>query len=373
VNGRQRILSALQGHTTDRLAWAPMIVHDYLATLPDYPTGGGAETEEAQVSFIVDFYGEIGADVITYNRPSFYRVGSGSGRVRETTFTNGDTQHTEISTPLGTLTWKRRRSDDYWFVVEPLLKEPADFRTYAYVVEDRLPEPDFTMAERYVSLIGQKGIPFPIAPAPAPKQFLMNRTIDPDHMVFCLADGNKDLIRLFDVVHRFNLGVYRIAARSPLPVFQDPGATSTGIMSPRMYEDFCMAQTREYCDILHATGKLKLDHAVGEPIKGILRQIVASGVDGIFGFRPTCEQNPTIDRIREVWGRRVCLMGGVDTDHLARHSPQQVAEETARYVEQLRATDSVVLSTSSAAMPGTTPENFRAVSRVARDIVWSET
>ena len=45
-----------------------MVVGDYLATRPGYPPGGSPEAEEAQVRFMVDFYREIGADVITYNR-----------------------------------------------------------------------------------------------------------------------------------------------------------------------------------------------------------------------------------------------------------------------------------------------------------------
>ena len=100
-----------------------------------------------------------------------------------------------------------------------------------------------------------------------------------------------------------------------------------------------------------------------------------TGVDGIFGYLPTCERNPSVAEIRAVWKGRVCLMGGIDTDYLARYSPDAVAEEAARFLEQLRPEDRAILSTSSAAMPGTPPDNFRAVSRVVREMTasWADT
>jgi len=341
-----------------------MMVGDYLATLTGYPPGGSAEAEEAQVRFIVDFYREIGADVITYNRPSFCHNRSSSGRVSSRTSQEDGTQYTEISTPVGDLTWKLTDSRGYAFVMEPLLKEPRDFRTYAYVVADLVPEPSYSMAESYLRIIGDAGIPYPSSPAPAIKQFLMSRIMDLNDVVFCLNDRDQDLLHLFEVVHRHNLEVSRIAAQSPLPVFQDGGATSTGMISPAMYREFCLPQIREYCDILHAAGKLKLDHSVGEPIRGILSDIPESGVDGIFGYRPNCEGNATPDEIRDAWQGRVSLMGGIDTDYLARWPADRVAEEAQRYVEQLRPDDRVVLSTSSATMPGTPPENFKAISSI---------
>lgn len=344
-----------------------MMVQDYLCTLPGYPQSPGPETELAQVRFIVDFYRDIGADVVTYNRPSYYRTRSTSGRVNVSTSQRGNTLYTEISTPVGSLTWRRTQAEGYSFVMEPLLKAPRDFRTYAYVVEDQLVEPDFAMAEAYPEAIGDAGIPFPGAPAPAIKQFLMTRIIDLSDLVFCLADGDRDLRRLFEVVHRHNVEVCKIAAQSPLPVFQDGGATSTGMMSPAMYREFCVPCIKEHCDILHAGGKLKVDHSVGEPIVGILHDIPESGVDGIFGYRPTCEGNASIAEIRDAWGGRVCLMGGIDTDYLARCSPERVAEEATAFLDQLRPTDRVILSTSSATMPGTPPENLRVISRHVRE------
>lgn len=364
MTGRDRILAALSGQPTDRLPWAPMMVGDYLATLPGYPTGEDPAAEEEQVRFIVEFYRDIGADVVTYNRPSFSHNRSSSGRVSSQTTQEDGTQHTQVSTPIGSLTWKRTNARGYAFVMEPLLKEPRDFRTYAYVIEDLVPQPSFAMAESYLEVIGDAGIPFPISPAPAIKQFLMGRIMDLNDLVFCLNDRDKDLLHLFEVVHRHNLEVFQIGAKSPLPVFQDGGATSTGMISPAMYREFCVPQIREYCDILHAAGKLKLDHSVGEPIRRILDDIPESGVDGIFGYRPNCEGNATVDEIRNAWQGRVCLMGGIDTDYLARWPAERVAQEAARFIERLRPDDRLVLSTSSAAMPGTPPENFRAISQI---------
>jgi hypothetical protein len=361
MTGKERLLAAFRGEPVDRLPWAPMMVGDYLATLAGFPQGDGPDVDRQQVEFIVDFYAQIGADVVTYNRPGVCRVRSSSGRVKTTTSRSGDTLCSEIATPVGTLSWHRSFSGGYWFVDEPLLKTPADFNVYAYAVEDEIIEPDFEVARMYMEVIGDSGVPFPIAPPPAIKQFLMGRVIDLDDMVYCLADGNADLLSLFEVVHRRNLQWYEIAARSPLPLFQDSGATSTGVMSPQMYIEFCVPCIKEYCDILHAAGKLKLDHSVGEPIAGILDRIPGSGVDGIFGYRPACAGNATVAQIREAWHGRVCLMGGIDTDYLARYCASDVAREAARFISELEPGDRMVLSTSSAAMPGTPPENFRAV------------
>ena len=129
------------------------------------------------------------------------------------------------------------------------------------------------------------------------------------------------------------------------------------------------AQVRFIVDFyrVHAAGKLKFDHSVGESIRGILEDIPKSGVDGIFGYRPTCEGNASVDEVRDTWQGRVCLMGGIDSDSLARWSAERVGEMTQRSVDQFQPDDRVILSTTSAAMPGTPPENFQAVSRVAAE------
>jgi hypothetical protein len=42
------------------------------------------------------------------------------------------------------------------------------------------------------------------------------------------------------------------------------------------------------------------------------------------------------------------------------------------FVKRIRKDDRIVLSTSSATMPGTPKENFQAVTELARDYLWSE-
>jgi uroporphyrinogen-III decarboxylase len=133
-----------------------------------------------------------------------------------------------------------------------------------------------------------------------------------------------------------------------------------------MYRVFCLPQIREYCDILHAAGKLKVDHAVGEPFGAILHDIPDSGVDCLMGFREETAGNVTLEDVRRAWQGRLCLMGGIDSDTLCRLRGDAAQEKFDSFIGRLKASDRFVLSTNSAIMPGTPTRNLEMVGESLR-------
>jgi hypothetical protein len=364
MTGRERILNILRGREVDRIPFTVMIVGDYWRTLPGWPGGRDMEAERERLRFMRNFYRQIGADMVTYNEPGFYRV-TYDGKVTVERRTTGSAICTTIRTPLGDLTGRSESRDGYGYIMEPLIKNHGDCRVYAYFLDAQVIEADFDLPRMYLEEIGSAGIPYPDIPPPAPKRFLMHRTMEAEHLLTGLIDRNPDLMNLLEAWRRRNLQICEIAARSPLPVFQDGGATSTGLMSPDIYREFCLPEIQECCEILHRAGKLKVDHAVGEPIRGILDDIPESGVDGIMGFREETHGNATLEEVREAWRGRVCLIGGIDTDVLCRYDADRLAKHAGAFIRRIRTDDRMILTTSSAVMPGTSVENLETVRALA--------
>jgi len=238
------------------------------------------------------------------------------------------------------------------------------------VIDATSHEEAFEMPEIYLREIGDAGITLSCAPCTVLATMLMSRVLDPE-LLFCgLLDGDKELLQLIETWHRKNVEVYEIAARSPLMLFTDGGSTSNGMLSPGIFREYCLPQLQEYSDILHRSGKLKVTHAVGESFKGILHDLPESGIDALMGFRTETAGNVTMQEVRDAWQGSVCLVGGIDSDYLCRLRGDDFKARAEQFVRQLRREDRIVLSTNSATMPGTPPENFRMVTELMRQHLW---
>jgi len=142
------------------------------------------------------------------------------------------------------------------------------------------------------------------------------------------------------------------------------------MLSPDLYREFCLPQVREYSDIMHAAGKILVAQSYGEPIKGILSDILESGLDALGGYREETPGNATLEEIRNAWQGRVCLIGGIDTDILCRLSGDELSVQLDAFIQRVKPDDRIILSTNSTVMRGTSKENLKLVGKIVQQHLW---
>jgi uroporphyrinogen decarboxylase len=105
-------------------------------------------------------------------------------------------------------------------------------------------------------------------------------------------------------------------------------------------------------------------HTDGD-VRGLLEDIVATGVDGIGPLEPGAGMDP--GEVKRRWGSRVAVVGSVDVDLLCRGSIEEVRSATRALVESVSPGGGHVLSSANTITSAVRSENFVEMVRTARE------
>jgi uroporphyrinogen-III decarboxylase len=125
------------------------------------------------------------------------------------------------------------------------------------------------------------------------------------------------------------------------------GAASSTVISPAIFEQFCLPYDRRLHDALHDAGHKVVYHTCGGMMP-ILELIVANGCDASETLSPTGVGGDAVPaEIKRRIGKDVCLIGGMDQIGLLTHgTPDQIRRETRRLFEALGPDGGYILSAS---------------------------
>ena len=138
---------------------------------------------------------------------------------------------------------------------------------------------------------------------------------------------------------------------------------SASIISPRIYEEFCLPYHRRAADAFHELGAKVYLHICGNS-GPILEMMADTGVDAIEPL--DVDGGVNLAEVKARVGNRVCLKGGVSTLLLLNGRSDQVYAEARRCVEAL-GPDGYILG-SADDIPRDAPfENIQAMARAAFD------
>jgi uroporphyrinogen-III decarboxylase len=372
MTARERLLAVLRGESPSVTSWAPYIGPPHFELIvPEYRAIGQDWASEQQnldrLRLEVKYHQEIGADLGKWGSV-FHDIRHSGVQLRQT---SRDDEHVvEYETPIGSISHILRRSDlgdaTYYTTIKPFLESPEDFRIYEYVLEDSEVVDRHDLARKTLDVIGDTGIVLPSAPHTPVKTFLLGALMDTENVYYAMQDYPQEFARLEEKLQQHNLDVYRVAAASPFQVFIDMGVTGTGMLSPKVYADYCVPRTAEYTKILHAAGKVLIDLTAGESFKDLLHLAPDSGIDAVWGYNPWRPDAASIADIRASWRNRIAVGGGMFTDHLRRGTPESVQEMAVGVLDQVERSDRYILSTSSVVVPGTPTENLVAVAEALK-------
>jgi len=148
---------------------------------------------------------------------------------------------------------------------------------------------------------------------------------------------------------------------SPVILIADDFATKHGpIFSPTFLRREHFPRLRRLTQAWHEQGLKVLYHSDGN-WKSALPDLVECGVDGFYCLEPALGMD--IVELKKAWPHHVWA-GGVDgVDLLERGTPEEVAREVRRHLEETQAlqTGGMFVGSSSEINPPIKPENYRAM------------
>mgnify|MGYP005855305691 CR=1 FL=1 len=371
MTSKERLLCALKKGKPDRL---PVTVHQWQKYHLDTYLRGISELEAFEtfgLDAAIQFFQDTGqfwltdADFTRFSTPKW----RDEVEVISADPDNRVCRHT-IRTPGGTLTYGAAGNRQTTWITECLIKRDEDIR----LVEKYMPVPslDTAAANRAWEEIGDRGIL---------RGFVWGDQAGCWQHAACLIDIQELMLRSFDKpewVHEL-LGILlekklrfietMKGARFDL-VETGGGAASSTLISPALYEEFCLPYDRKLHNALHSLGFNVVYHTCGGT-KGIEEMIVANGCDASETLAP-----PSIGGNQEPWefkakiGRRLALIGGLDQFNvLTSGTKEEIRAMVRTLFEKVGYEGGYILSCCDHFFDAP-PENIRIYAEAARDCIY---
>jgi hypothetical protein len=140
------------------------------------------------------------------------------------------------------------------------------------------------------------------------------------------------------------------------------GDDGTAQMSPQFIQDFARTPAKRLADHIRGKGLKVMAHNCGraDHLLGFWADEV--GIDRYIGFSYLTDK----EKLREVMGGRISVIGGVNTAILHDGTPDDVREDVKRNIQVLKDVPGFVLMDGHNVAPGTPVENLNAVTEAAR-------
>ncbi|HEY64820.1 MAG TPA: hypothetical protein G4O02_09640, partial [Caldilineae bacterium] len=276
-----------------------------------------------------------------------------------------------ITTPEGVLTRRDEGNEQTTWTVEPLIKRPEDM----LLVKKYLPVPKLNKEKVRARReeLGDDGIL---------RGFLFGDQGGPWQHACCLYGTERMIMATFDDpgwVHEFLRAltdkklqfIEESLADAPFDLIETGGgAASSTVISPRIFETFCLPYDRELHDALHAVGHKVVYHTCGG-MMDILELIVQNHCDASETLAPPGVGGDAVhEEIKRRIGNQVCLIGGLDQFNiLTSGTPDQIRREVRRLFEALGPGGGYIMSPSDHFFE-TPIENLRVYAEAARECVY---
>jgi uroporphyrinogen decarboxylase len=138
----------------------------------------------------------------------------------------------------------------------------------------------------------------------------------------------------------------------------DYGYNKGTFVHPKVVEDLFFPAMKAQCDHAHALGVKILKHSCGNnwPIMDLF---VRAGYDAYQSIQPTAGMD--IGRLKDLYGDRICLWGGVSCERLAGGSVEEARRLTRRALQMAAPGGGLICASSHSLLVGTKYDNYRAM------------
>lgn len=137
------------------------------------------------------------------------------------------------------------------------------------------------------------------------------------------------------------------------------------IMGPELFRRYCFPSLKRQAEAARAAGVYDVKHSDGYQWP-ILDDFVAAGVHGWQGIQPAIGMDMRL--LKERYGGRLCLFGGVDVDTLVAGTTADVVEQVRYAIKHAAPGGGLVLTSGNTLLPGVRYENYLAMLGANREL-----
>jgi hypothetical protein len=151
-----------------------------------------------------------------------------------------------------------------------------------------------------------------------------------------------------------------------LSIHEDLAGKSGALVGPRQIREFIRPYYRRVWDMLRSRGARLCQQDSDGNLTGVLEAFVEAGVNCSLPMEPAAGMD--IVRVRETFGTRLAVMGGIDK-HVLRRSRQEIVAELEYKLQPKMRQGGTVFGLDHRIPNGTPLENYRFYVRKAREIL----
>lgn len=184
----------------------------------------------------------------------------------------------------------------------------------------------------------------------------------PHNLLFAFHDDPGLLASLFAVSNQYNLEAGRLQAKAGVDaffIFDDIGYKTAPFISLEHYRRLVLPYIQELIDGLRKTGRSIIFHSDGR-IRVFLDDMVEAGIAAIHPLQRTAGMD--IREIKEKFGRRICIVGNVDSSvTLPYGSPEDVEREVRECIRVAGPGGGYILASDHSLHDGIPVRNIKAM------------
>lgn len=377
MTSRQRIMAVLEGKKPDRVPWVPLVGRYYVKSLPalGLPIESFAPPERACSPALreslnlaeIEILRHVGADIMRRHVMAWETRYS---KCRPFEKADGSAIISGFETPRGTIWERREEQNGTEYISKQMIETMEDLEAWLEVVKDSKPVPSYDSFREFEAYIGEDGVNTLTGPL-TPIQEMLQFKMGVETTTFALMDEPEKMADAFSMMQELNREIYHILAESPAEIAITYEDTSTTVLSPDWYEQYCMAELDEYADILHRGDLYHIVHMCGK-ISLITDRIARGSFDGVDSVCPptTGDLEPG-DALKET-GK--IIIGGLEPPALVRLDSDEVLVYTEEKLAQVEAVaggkEHFMLCTGDSTAAGTPVENLQAISSYVKQRKW---
>ena len=387
---KERMLATLRGQPVDRLPFVPRLDLWYNAnklagTLPDRLAGASLfdVADELDVGFhaVVPNFRDLRGPQDDLDRGlGLYRLRTFPHRtelrdVQRIVQHDGDRTFVEYRTPVGSIRTgvlfddqMRKAGITITHICEYAIKEPADYEVVGFIFENAEVVAEYDNYRAFQEQVGDRGLAIAFTNlAASPVHLLQRELVEPLQFFYEMHDHPDELTRCAERIQIWFDRAFAVTADSPAEVvFSGANYDATMTYPPFFAEHIAPALARQ-ADVLHANGKFLLTHTDGEN-RGLLEHYVDSRIDIADSICPKPMTSLTVKDVREVFGDRITIWGGIPSVSVLENSMSDRDFEA--HVEKLLADlgrgDHMILSIADTTPPAAKFSRIERICELAK-------
>lgn len=321
----KEVVSIFEGHESTEILWQPRIEHWFnvnrvIGSLPTNFKGLSLAKIYELLNAYMRLY--IFPDEVYGFRPPPYGEGGLQSPIKtcidrrdevviKRLKEDGKKITTIYSTPRGSLL-QVERSDKYgvaWYLTKYPITSVEDFRIMEDVLESINYTFDIGLYLRLKDWLAGQGSIWACSPR-SPLAKLIIELMGPERTFKALFRNRKEVEEFMEIIERANFKWIKMIQSTPIKVVTIGDNLDVFLISPRLFEKYCLEYYLQFCEKMHKAGKFVLVHADGR-LKGLLPLIRQSGVDGVEAvtFKPVGDV--TLEEVHRIFKDELVLVDGL--------------------------------------------------------------